>query len=107
MESTSLKPAIIILVVLTLAFAGYYFFIQNKGTDNGLFADNKYITAEMLQNAQEFMDLSNTLDTVTLDTTVFDDPRFISYRNFTLPVQEQNVGGRDNPFTTPRSSAGN
>ncbi len=94
--NSALKNIVVLLVILTFAFVGYYIFIQNEGTQMDL-SDKSDVTNEILAKTSLFIERRVILDNVKMDTSVFEDPLFISYRNFTLPVSEQ-ATGRDNPF---------
>lgn len=94
--SSSFKNIIVLLLVLTFALTGYYLYSKNKdgaGTEGA----NQYVTTEMVKNTQLFIERSETLKKINIDLSVFDDPLFISYRNFTKPIVKQEQG-RENPF---------
>jgi len=94
--NASLKNILILLVILTFAFAGYYVLVQSDKSQM-LFSDNQFVTDEMLANTQLFMERSATLSSVVVDTSVFDDEKFLTYTNFTNQLVTQPVG-RENPF---------
>lgn len=94
--NSTLKNIVVLMVILTFAFVGYYIFIQNDASQTD-FSDKSNVTDEILAKTSLFIERREILDKAVLDTSVFEDPLFISYRNFTLPVSEQ-VTGRENPF---------
>lgn len=93
----ALKNTLIILVILTLAFVGYYIFVQKDGNTDSLSFVSSGISPEVEERALEMIEISNTLKTIKIDTSVFSDERFQSYENISLPIQVQPVGN-DNPF---------
>ncbi len=101
--SSSLKNIVVLLVILTFAFVGYYIFAQS-GTGSLSLAENTFVTEEMKINTQLFMERSILLDKVRIDTSVLEDKKFITYRNFTKPVIEQ-TPGKTNPFSNITSSS--
>lgn len=103
--NSSLKNIIVLLVILTFAFAGYYIFVQNNNSQVDSISDTT-VTDEMLAKTSLFIERRAILDSITLDTSVFEDPLFISYRNFTLPIFEQPVG-KTNPFLDENESSDN
>lgn len=98
--STSIKYIAIVLGIATLAYAGYYFFIQT-GSASVTFNNNDVVMQNMLSNSQLFIDRRQQLEAVRLDTTLFTDDRFRTLRTFTAPIQEQPIG-RTDPFAPVR-----
>jgi uncharacterized protein YneF (UPF0154 family) len=92
---------VIILGFITIAFAGYYIFIQ-QGESALDYNSNEQTMQNMLNNTQVFISRRQALDRVDLNSAVaiFDDAQFRSLRSFATPVQERPVG-RENPFATP------
>jgi hypothetical protein len=89
---------VIILAFVTVAFAGYYIFIQ-QGESFLDFNSNDQTMQNMLNNTQVFILRRQELDRVEFATAVniFDDAQFRSLRSFSTPIQDRQVG-RDNPF---------
>ncbi len=100
--NSTLKNILVLLIILTFAFSGYYIFVQNNNSQMA-FSDNEYVTTEMLANTQLFIQRRNTLSQINIDTSLFEDPKFISYKNFTQPIEVQPVG-KDNPFSKNSTS---
>ncbi len=92
-----------ILGALTLAYLGYYLYIQNK--EASLSYNNNSTTSiqEMLANNQVFIDRRLKLDKVKLDTDIFMKPVFRSYRSYRSPEVVTPVG-RENPFEASSAS---
>lgn len=91
--SNATKNITVILGILTIAFAGYYFYAQTATTDTASDADLQ----QMLANTAVFIDRSQELDAMSFDTTVFQNERFRTLQTFTSPVESQPIG-RSNPF---------
>jgi len=94
--NSALKNTLILLVILTLAFVGYYIFVQKDGNTE-LLSFNESISPIDEEKIQEMLDKSNTLKSIVIDTSVFEDGRFRSYENISQPIEVQPVGN-DNPF---------
>ena len=92
--SSVTKNIVIILGVLTVDFAGYYFSAQKASIDTT--ADD-FSLQQMLASTEVFIIRSQELDQMNFDLSVFEDPRFRTLRSFSSPVQEQPVG-RTDPF---------
>lgn len=92
--SSVTKNIVTILGVLTIAFAGYYFYAQQPSGD---ISDDDLTLQQMLADTEVFIARSQELDQMSFDLTVFEDERFRTLRSFTSPVQEQSVGRQD-PF---------
>lgn len=92
--SSVTKNIVTILGVLTVAFAGYYFYAQKASVDTT--ADD-FSMQQMLASTEIFIIRSQELDQMNFDLTVFEDSRFRTLRSFSGPVQEQPVG-RTDPF---------
>lgn len=90
----------VVLGFITVAFAGYYIFIQQGGSALE-FNSNELTKQNMLNNTQVFIARRQALDEVDLATSVelFEDARFRSLRSFSTPIPERQVG-RSNPFDT-------
>ena len=97
MEST-IKNILIVLVVLSIAFLGYYFYAQQDSTVQ----DDSSVTT-MLANTEVFIGRSQELDRIGLDMTLFEDKRFTSLQSFTKPVDEK-LFGRTDPFAAADSA---
>lgn len=96
--SNTAKNLVIVLGLITVAFAGYFMFMQSSATTLS-FDANDEVLQNMLTNSQLFIDRRQQLENVALDTSFFSDARFTSLRSFDNPIVEQPVG-RSDPFAT-------
>lgn len=87
------KNIVTILGVLTIAYAGYYLFVQ---TANETAIESSSLD-QMLANTQVFIARSQELDQMNFDLSVFENTRFRTLRTFTEPVLSEPVGKSD-PF---------
>jgi hypothetical protein len=95
MDST-LKNVAVILVIFTLAFVGYYFFIQKDKTALGL--DSGSINQDLFADVQRYIGRREVLDKVKLDTAIFKDERYNTLIDYTPEEAVMPEPGRDNPF---------
>ncbi len=96
------KNISIVLGLITIAFAGYYMLTQRNSTTLS-FDSGEQVLSNMLANTQVFITHRQELDEVELDLSLFEDPRFLSFRSFTQPVVERPIG-RPDPFATPENA---
>ena len=94
MDST-LKNIAVILIIFTLAFVGYYFFIKK---DDALSLDSGSISQDLFADVQRYIARREVLDRVRLDTAIFSDERFVNLVDYTLEDPEKPEQGRTNPF---------
>ena len=92
----ALKNILILLVLLTLAFVGYYVFVQSDSADN-LTLNSNIVTEEIESTTKLFSERSETLNQISIDTSVFENKYFRSYKSVTLPIETQPTGN-SNPF---------
>ena len=64
------------------------------------FEPGSQVILDMQANSRLFIERRQQLQTIRLDTDVFNDTRFQSLRSFEEPIQEQPVG-RANLFEAP------
>ncbi len=93
--SATAKNIFIALAVLTAVFGGFFMYLQYKSTDPAL-GQNELIEA-MVARTQVFIERRTILDSIDLQTELFSDPVFTSYRSFTEPLIPESFG-RENPF---------
>ena len=98
---TSSKKLFIVLGVVTVAYAGYYFFTQRATLEPQI--DDSALQ-QILNRTQAFIEYRQTLDQVTFDFSLFEDDRFRTLRSYSEPVQPK-VEGRPDPFA-PVGSGG-
>lgn len=91
----SVKNFAIILGLLTVAFAGYYFYGQRAATTD--FTANEQTMQDMLNNTRVFIGYGQQLSRIRLDISFFEDERFLSLQSFDTPIQPRPIG-RPDPF---------
>jgi hypothetical protein len=91
MES-AIKNILVVLVVLSVGFLGYYFYSQQTSAA----PDDEAVKA-MLANTEVFISRSQELDRIALDMSLFEDARFKTLHSFTKPVDDKPVR-RPDPF---------
>ena len=99
-----MKNIVVPLLAVTLAYAAYTFFIQG----DTVIDEGTSLTDDVLLRTQVFIERRALLSTVAIDTALFGDPVFRSYRSFADTVQSEPFG-RSNPFGRtgiPESSLG-
>jgi hypothetical protein len=103
-----IKISLISVVVLGVAFAAYSFLSkESSDTDVGLVSG---FTAQPVSSlgdqnpvsgveiGQEFISMLLSLRSLDLDTTLFQDPSFLSLIDKTITFQDPGGNGRPNPF---------
>lgn len=93
---------VIVLGLITVAFAGYYIYTQ-QAANSLVFTENDQTLQNMLNRTAAFTSYRQELDAVEMDIGLFEDERFRSLRNFTTPIQERPIG-RPNPFADTTAS---
>lgn len=91
-----MKNLPVIILILVVAAAGIYFYIERDAVDltlNGGDVNTDTVTT----NTMLFMQRRAQLEQLSIDSSLFLDPRFRELRSFTPPVPERPIG-RDNPF---------
>ena len=96
--SKTAKNLIVILGLITVAFGGYFMFMQQSATTLSFEANDETLR-QMQTNSQLFIQRRQALAEIKLDTSFFSDDRFLSLQSYNTPIIEQPVG-RDNPFRT-------
>ena len=86
----------VVLGLITIAFAGYYFFTQNSSTAYKA-QSNEVVMKDVLKKTSLFIQHRQVLNKIQLDISLFEDVRFTSLRSFSKPVEDVPVG-RENPF---------
>lgn len=98
-----MKNIVTILVLFTVAFLAYYFYVQdNSVLEVGGDEDQQML----LIKAEQFLELSAVLSAIKLDVSVLENKLFTSYESFTRPVEEESYG-RENPFLESNGDVGN
>tara|TARA_B100000745_G_scaffold299149_1_gene249307 strand:+ start:1660 stop:1950 length:291 start_codon:yes stop_codon:yes gene_type:complete len=91
--TSALQNLLIIVGILLIAGIGYYLFKQNQ--EEGL--QNAQVDNQAAVRSAESLRRLNELQNITLDTTLFSDPRFTSFTSFTNEVAPEPYG-KANPF---------
>jgi hypothetical protein len=91
----SQKNIVAILVLATVAFLAYYFFVQRGQSDLALTAGTA--SEEMFVDVQRYIERRGVLDGVKMDTAIFTDERFRSLVGYPREIEERPTG-RTNPF---------
>ncbi len=100
--SKSVTNLVVILGLITVAFAGYYLYTQNAANFIPVEEDTA-VMENMLRNTQVFIGYGSTLNRVNFNIALFEDDRFRSLRSYTTKIQDRPIG-RPDPFAdTPTS----
>lgn len=94
--TNTIKNLLVALGIITVAFAGYYFFLQDSSPVLRTSESNRQLE-QMLARTQEFVVHRQILDTIDLDTTILQSNEFRSLRTMSPRPGEFPVG-RANPF---------
>jgi hypothetical protein len=92
----TIKKLSLALGLITVAFGGYYIYIQ-QSISNDIAFDSEQSLQAMLARTSVFISHSQELDQINLDLTILEDQRFRSLKLYSRPVEDQPVG-RANPF---------
>ncbi|MCA9354047.1 MAG: hypothetical protein KC877_00830 [Candidatus Kaiserbacteria bacterium] len=87
---------IIVLGLITVAFAGYYLYTQKSATTLD-FDSNRPTFDNMIANTRAFIERGKVLDGVQMNVGLFDDERFTSLRSYRTDIVEPPIG-RSDPF---------
>ena len=90
------KNLIVVLGIVTVVFAGYYFFMQEASSVVRSSESDRQLE-QMLVRTQEFVEHRRILNNIALDTSMLSAREFTTLRSFATPPNEFEVG-RDNPF---------
>lgn len=74
-----------------VAVLGYFMFIQ-KDSDSLILGDGGQISSQLLVQASAFIEKRMLIESLTIDTSILVDPRFVDLSNFTTSVPEQSIG---------------
>ena len=94
--SSSGKNIIVALGLVTVVFAGYYFFTQESSFLLRSTESNNQLQ-QMLNRTQQFAEHRRVLDGIELNSTMFRTAEFTSLRDFSPAPSEYRVG-RPDPF---------
>lgn len=85
---------VVIALLLTLAF-GYFLYLQNNNATLNI--DNQDISINASAEAAQFLQRLTELKAITLDNTIFLDPRLSALNSYAGEVQAEPIG-KSNPF---------
>ncbi len=92
------KNGLTLLGILVVGSLGYYLFVVQGNSD----LSDSVATANSAKLASDqFLRELNNIKDIDLDGTFFQDTRFQSFEDYTLPVAESDKG-RTNPFFQSR-----
>lgn len=90
---SALKNIFVILGLLLIAGLGYY--LYSTGGTFGLNTSERDLSVEA--ESAELIRKIDTIKRISIDESIFSDPRFTNLRSFASPVPVHSIG-RDNPF---------
>lgn len=93
--SSTIQNLIVVLGLIVIAGLGYYLYNQNK--ESLLSSGNETVQSQAELESVDFLRKLNELKSLSLDGSIFTDPRFQSFVDREPPVVEEEVG-RENPF---------
>lgn len=93
--SSSLQNILVLGGIMILAGLGYFIFVQNGSSELGNTQVENLAAAETVQ----FLQRLHELEQMSLDGSIFSDPRFTSLTSFTQPVMPEPYG-KANPFVS-------
>ena len=99
--SKSAKNLIIVLAIVLTAFVGYYLFTQEASLVLRTTESDRQLE-QLLRTAEEFTARQQILNSVTLNTEIFESPSFNSLQGFSPDPLEFGVR-RPDPFLPVRS----
>jgi hypothetical protein len=94
-----IKNIIALLVVATLALAGYYLYTQESVS----FTVDEQSLVSLEAEAAKFIERQNLITQISLDLAVLQQPQLRGLQSFTTPIISQ-PKGRPNPFLSPDAS---
>jgi len=94
MQSTSTNTTIIIISALVVAAGAYWYFFTGTGNEQPLTAD-----ATQNQAQTQFKTLVSEIGTITFDTSIFSESRFMALVDLATPIAPE-TSGRLDPFAS-------
>lgn len=95
MKLTRSNIVLLVCAIITFGGALWYFLFFNADTGGALSATSE--TTQATEAEASFVSLAGQLDSVTFDTTFFQDPRFGNLNDIHQPISPE-PGGRKDPF---------
>lgn len=93
------KKGLLIVIVLLVVGAGAYFYFQGAPTDTGssLSSSRTEENVEAAAVGTRVLSLLNQINSLKIDTSIFNSLVYRSLVDYSITIPEQNVG-RPNPF---------
>lgn len=94
-KASSLKSTVAIVVVVAIAFLGYYFYKSGASSSGaGLLSQGSGSTGAI---GSQVLGLLNQIQSLRIDASLFADPGYQTLRDYSVAIPPENVG-RANPF---------
>ncbi len=93
--SAFLQNTLIVGGLILVGLAGYYLYVQNATIE----VQDDPLSMQIQLETAEFLRKLNELKAIELNGDLFNDPRFASLVNFTVPVLPEPFG-TTNPFNS-------
>jgi len=87
----TVKNIIAVVILGGVGLLGYILFMQ-KDTNSLMFGQDSVVSDVLIVQARTFVQKRQRVEAVTIDATVFTDPRFTTLTTYTVPVVAQPVG---------------
>ncbi|MDQ5893438.1 MAG: hypothetical protein QG640_450 [Patescibacteria group bacterium] len=105
-QQSSKKTFFIVIIIIILALAAYFYFkgSPDDSSVSSLEADNSPTSADAQAVGTRVLSLLNQINSLKIDSSIFDSAVYKSLVDYTITIPEQNVG-RPNPFAPISGSA--
>ncbi len=102
MNGKLINNIIIIALVLGLGVAVYFFFFSDKTDDTPSLVSSSGEVAGSIDGVditpnRQFLAILNNLEAIKLDVSIFSNPAFLGFKDFSKPLDPE-PSGRENPF---------
>lgn len=109
MNPKLINNIIIIILVLGLGVAVYIFFFSDKSSGTPSLVSSSGELAGSISGFssapnRQFLATLNNLETIKLDVSIFSNPAFLGFRDYSLPLDPE-PSGRENPFKSYNPNA--
>lgn len=94
--SSLLKNLLIALGIALVLWLGYMFLMPSAKSDTALNTSNS-TSPNVAVESQQLLSTIQKLKTYNVDSTIFTDQRFVSLKDFRIPLTDE-PSGRPNPF---------
>lgn len=97
-QKSSKKSIIIVVVIIILALIAYFYFSGTPSDSSSSTLDMQSPESKDAEVAgARVLSLLNQINSLKIDTAIFNDPTYKSLVDYSVEIPEQNVG-RPNPF---------